>query len=457
MAAGRIATSVLTDIANAIRQQNGTSTLYKPREMAAAVTALDGSSVGAPVTQPYKSLESGVLSSRVFDAIGDAIRGQNGESTTYAPCDMAAAILALSWDVGLKPRAVLLADGTLEFNYYDRRRSVTPGAIVGSFDVDPDGYASESERAYHGVRLSVTRVVIDSSWEGVGMTNAAYLFDGFQSCTEVQGFHHLAGITNAKQMFTSCKSLETIFSKYFDPSTIRDYASMFYGCNRLVGGLGFVPSATTGAGMCKVGGVLTDLSVDLREWIQAVLYDDGELALSLAGTAEPGRGVLARGRLCANAKYTAVAFQPWVDHRDSVTSVTFAPDMAGLSLTHMDYWFYSCTAITSVAGLGNIANVCEMKYTFCSCTGLTSLDFRGFDPGGLTSLFYTFSGRSGLAAIYADASWALPASGLTGMQCFYNCPSLVGGSGTTWDSSKTSYTYMVIDAAGTPGYLTALA
>ena len=40
-------------------------------------------------------------------------------------------------------------------------------------------------------------------------------------------------------------------------------------------------------------------------------------------------------------------------------------------------------------------------------------------------------------------------------QCFYNCRSLVGGNGTVWSSSNVSYTYMRIDTASTPGYLTA--
>lgn len=40
------------------------------------------------------------------------------------------------------------------------------------------------------------------------------------------------------------------------------------------------------------------------------------------------------------------------------------------------------------------------------------------------------------------------------MQCFYNCKKLVGGNGTAWSSSNTNYTYMRIDKAGTPGYLT---
>jgi hypothetical protein len=74
----------------------------------------------------------------------------------------------------------------------------------------------------------------------------------------------------------------------------------------------------------------------------------------------------------------------------------------------------------------------------------------------LTDLFYTFSGCSHLTTIYADASWALPSSGITGSQCFYSCStSLVGGNGTAWASNKTAYTYFRIDTASTPGYITA--
>jgi len=60
-----------------------------------------------------------------------------------------------------------------------------------------------------------------------------------------------------------------------------------------------------------------------------------------------------------------------------------------------------------------------------------------------------------LTTIYADSTWALPASGITGPQCFYSCStSLVGGNGTTWASSKTAFSYLRIDAAGAPGYIT---
>jgi hypothetical protein len=125
MAVGTISTSILIDIANAIRFKAGVATLYKPREMAAAVSALDGTDAGNYQGQPYMTLESGVLPESVFSDIADAIREQNGLSTLYQPRDMAAAILALEWDVGYKIRALLLDDGTLEINYYERRTSIT--------------------------------------------------------------------------------------------------------------------------------------------------------------------------------------------------------------------------------------------------------------------------------------------------------------------------------------------
>ena len=77
------------------------------------------------------------------------------------------------------------------------------------------------------------------------------------------------------------------------------------------------------------------------------------------------------------------------------------------------------------------------------------------DPSTLTDLFCTFSGCSHMTTIYADSTWALPSSGITGSQCFYSCStSLVGGNGTVWASNKTAYTYFRIDTSSTPGYIT---
>lgn len=181
----------------------------------------------------------------------------------------------------------------------------------------------------------------------------------------------------------------------------------------------------------------------------------------LTATSAPDatRELVASGRICAIGKYVGLGFTPWdgmtgPTHRQYLTSATFAADMASFSYLNLNYLFYSCTNLASVNGLGNLSGVRSMRYMFSSCA-FTTIDFRGFDPSTLTDLFYTFSGCSHLTTIYADGTWALPTSGITGSQCFYSCGSLVGGNGTAWASSKTAYTYFRIDTASTPGYVTA--
>ncbi|MGI6590327.1 MAG: hypothetical protein ACOX1O_01745 [Eggerthellaceae bacterium] len=316
MAVGTVSTSILTDIANAIRYKAGVATLYKPREMAAAVSALDGTDAGDYQEQPYMALESGVLPESVFSDIADAIRGQNGLSTRYQPGDMAAAILALEWDVGLKPRAVLTSLGTLEFNYVDGRHCYSGGVPVNAWEIDPAGYSSAAARPYDSIKLQVKKVVIHSSWPQVGMRKADYLFNAFQSMTEVSGFENMSGITSAAQMFTSCGSLETIYATSFSNTGLSG-SLMFNGCYKLVGGTdGFVPSSTSGASVCKIGtgGVLTDPNADARTWFWAHFYDDGEAVLTASSAPDPTRTLRASGRICAIGKYVGLGFTPWDGH-----------------------------------------------------------------------------------------------------------------------------------------------
>ena len=457
MAIGTIDTSILTDIANAIRYKAGVATTYKPREMAAAVAALDGTDAGNYQAQPYMALESGILSESVFSDIADAIRGQNGLTTLYAPGDMAEAILALEWDVGVKCRAMLLTDGTLEFNYRDGRSSDL-GTIAQCWEVDVAGYGSDSARPWHSVRTQVTRVAFDSDFSDAGVTNFAYWCTGMNQMAEVLGFEECSGATSVQQMFTSCGALETIWATSFDNSAISSYTSVLYGCSRLVGGTGFVPTSTSGKAALSLGssGVLTDPSADSRLWVWGHLYDDGALEVTASSTPDPSRTVLCTGRVCTNAHYTAIAAMPWYEGRASLTSCAFLPDLASVTIASMDYWFYTDTALASVTGWANVRGLASARYLFNGCTGLTSLDLTGLDPSALKDYFYMFAGCSNLVTIYVDSTWAL-ASGASGMGTFYNCRSIVGGNGTAYSASAYGYARAVIDRAGQAGYLTASA
>lgn len=456
MAVGTIQKSVLTDIANAIRVQNGGTRTYLPSEMAAAVLALDGTREGTPF-QAVAGTGAGVVSDSVFDAIAGAIRAQNGLAETYKPGEMATAILALVWDVGVKIRALLLADGTLEFNYRDGRSSDVPGAVIlDAWEVDPAGYGSAGARPWDDVKLSVKRVVFDGDFSEGGLDNTSYFFHGFENLVEVEGFEELSGVASMNQMFVSCASLETIWAEGF-VSSATSGSLMFSGCRRLVGGQGYVPGQMDDHAELSYGedGVLTDPSADSREWFRCFLYADGGLVLTAATEPEAGRELVSSGRLCANARYNSVGYQPWYERRHDVEAVEIAADMAAYAHVNTNYWFYGHQSIADVAGMGNLNGVRQMQHTFNSCAGLTEVDLSGLDPSSLEDLAYTFGGCGSLVTIWADADWALPASGLSGFQTFYQCTSLVGGAGTAYASSRADYQYMRIDGVGGAGYLTA--
>lgn len=456
MAVGTIQRSVLTDIANAIRVQNGGTDTYLPSEMAAAVLALDGTKVGTPF-QAVAGTGMGVISDAVFDGIADAIRAQNGLSETYKPSEMAPAILALVWDVGVKMRAILLADGTLEFNYRDGRSSDVPGAVIlDAWEVDPAGYGSANARPWHDVRLDVTRVVFDSDFSQGGLEDASYLFNGFQSLVTVTGFEELSGISTFDQTFTSCGRLETIYASGFVAGEGMSGSLALHGCDRLVGGQGFVPEYGDGAEFIAYGeeGVLTDSAADAREWLSCHLYADGELVLTLDDEHDAGRTLCMSGRMCATARYRAIAARAWNDAEVGVLKATFAEDLSSLDFVNLSYWFYGDGELSEVVGLSNLPTVREMRYTFAGCDGLVTLDLSGFPTAELEDVFYCFSGCGSLTTIWANADWALPA-GCTGMGAFYGCAALVGGAGTTYSSSRISATYMRIDGVGGAGYLTA--
>ena len=391
MAVGYIDRSVLAGIANAIRAQAGTSVRYLPREMATAVAALDGTRDGEGVS--YDAGEGrGVVSERVFEAIADAIRAQSGSAVTYTPGEMPGAILALSWDTGLKGRAVLTADGTLEYNYLDGRRSVSgTGGVAGAWEVPQAGFSRQSERGWDAseTRARVRRVVIDASWPGLGLTNADFLFQGLYEATEVRGFENMAGATSFKHAFVSCSKLESIYATAFDPTGVTGSMAVA-GLNRLVGGTGYVPTQTEGASALGLGdgGVLTDPGADTRPWVWGAVYADGALEVSASAAVDAGREVLAHGRACTIASYRVAAGLPWGEAKGSFSRVVFKADMEAVQYLNMDYWFYAHGSITAVEGLGHLGHVFGMAFCLASCTGLAELDMRGFSPASLSDLTY---------------------------------------------------------------------
>lgn len=97
MALGVVESRHLTDIANAIRTQNGINADYTPYGMKVAVERLDGTRGPYKGQAQYKGRPAGKVHDWILEGIADAIRGHNGLDKRYRVDEMAQAILDLTW------------------------------------------------------------------------------------------------------------------------------------------------------------------------------------------------------------------------------------------------------------------------------------------------------------------------------------------------------------------------
>lgn len=198
----------------------------------------------------------------------------------------------------------------------------------------------------------------------------------------------------------------------------------------------------------------------------------------------------------------------WYSNRTSVTSVVFDDSFEDARPTTTSQWFRNMTNLTSITNLNklNTSQVTSMYLMFSNCSRLTSLDVSNFDTSNVTnmqSLFYGLSGLtsldlssfdtqkvtimysmfngctgmpaidirsfntsavanmmnmfancSNLTTVYVGHEWST-ASVTSSGSMFYNCAKLVGGAGTTFNSSYLDATYAHVDGGtSNPGYFT---
>ena len=125
-------------------------------------------------------------------------------------------------------------------------------------------------------------------------------------------------------------------------------------------------------------------------------------------------------------------------------------------VTRMSQMFYKCEKLTSLdVSHWNTSKVTTMWYMFGGSKALASLDMSSFNTSKVTSMGYMFYNCNSLHTIYVGEGWSTAAV-TTSASMFANCTSLVGGMGTTYNSSNpTDKTYAHIDGGpSNPGYFT---
>ena len=124
-------------------------------------------------------------------------------------------------------------------------------------------------------------------------------------------------------------------------------------------------------------------------------------------------------------------------------------------VTQMNGMFRSCSGLTSIDVSGfDTSSAINMSEMFSGMNNITSLDLNSFDTSKVTSMTSMFYRMNKLKTIYVSNDFVTSQVNES-QNMFYNDTKLVGGAGTTFNSSKVDKTYAHIDGGtSNPGYFT---
>lgn len=171
-----------------------------------------------------------------------------------------------------------------------------------------------------------------------------------------------------------------------------------------------------------------------------------------------GKDRVARGGKTFGGKFSFEEI-PWSGSNETIVTVVIDATMANCtSIVSADRWFCGCVNLKKITGLENLKteNVTGMSSMFANCSSLETLDLSNFNTANVKNMYSMFYGCSSLETIYVSSGWTTAkVSARNGSKMFIGCERLVGGQGTVYDASKTTYLYACIDGGpDAPGYFT---
>ena len=282
----------------------------------------------------------------------------------------------------------------------------------------------------------------------------------FGSCQALESLNlssfNTSQVTNMEYMFSNCTNLRTVYvGNGWSTAAVTYSSNMFEGCTSLVGGQGTTWSSSNPKGKtyAHIDGGPSNPGY-FTEWKEAyacytpsnttlTFYYDGNRSSRTGTTYDLNTGATDTG---------------WDTDgiNASVTKVVFDPSFAGARPTSTYDWFYEMWNLESITGMSylNTSEVTNMGYMFPSCSKLTSLDLSSFNTSKVTDMRYMFYGSRNLLTIYVGSGWSTAAVTYSD-DMFWNCTSLVGGQGTTYDDNHIDKAYAHIDGGtSNPGYFT---
>ena len=395
---------------------------------------------------------------------------------------------------------------TLTF-YYDNYRSSRSGTTydLNTLNNSPGWYTD-------GTNANVTKVVFNSSFADARPTTTYFWFYRMENLQSITGLSYLntSEVTNMSYMFASCTNLTSLDLSSFNTSKVTKANGIFRDCSSLASldlssfntskltNMNYIFSNCTSLRTVYAGSGWTTAAVTSSYYMfqdctnlvggKGTTYDANHIDATYAhidgGPSNPGyfteKGPEAYA--CYTPSNTTLTFY-YDSQRSSrtgttyvlntgsnnpgwetdgtnvnVTKVVFDPSFANARPTTTWSWFSNMGNLQSITGLEylNTSEVTNMAWMFTHCNDLTSLDLSNFNTSNVDRMTCMFYGCYNLRTIYVGNGWSTAAVTYSS-DMFTGCTSLVGGQGTTWNSSNpTDKTYAHIDGGpSNPGYFTA--
>jgi surface protein len=281
-------------------------------------------------------------------------------------------------------------------------------------------------------------------------------------------------------MFYYCTSLQTIYvGSGWSTAAVTDPDDMFSGCTSLVGGQGtaydsnhvddayaHIDGGSSNPGYFTDADAVVAYTCYTPDNTTLTFYYDNQRRNRQGTTYDLNTGGTDTGWETAGTSpnVTRVVFDPsfadarptttysWFYSMNNLQSITGMKEYLNTSeVTDMKRMFSSCASLQMLDLTSfNTAKVTDMSEMFSNCNEMTALDLSSFDTHNVTTMHAMFFRCAGLKTIYVGDGWSPQGAS----QMFEGCISLVGGEGTTYDSSHTGYDYAHVDGGtDNPGYL----
>ena len=315
---------------------------------------------------------------------------------------------------------------------------------------------------------SLTTLNLGDKFNTSNVTDMSHMFRNSSSLTplDLGEKFDTSNVTNMRNMFSGCSSLTTLdLGEKFDTSNVQQMQYMFSGCSGLT-----------------TLNLRDKFNTSNVQQMQYMFYETSKLTSLDVSSFDTSNVTNMSYMFYGNRSLTNLDVSNF--DTSNVTDMMYmfyeCSDLSKLILgnkfntsnvTSMQAMFYNDINLETLdVSRFNTENVTNMSGLFTNCKKIQELDLSSWDTSNVTEMGPgedelqngadnlqgiegMFDGCENLKTIYVSNKFNT-SNVIKSSHMFFGCTSLIGGNGTTYNSSKTDKEYARIDKPGELGYFT---